>query len=104
MFGTEIFTFLHVFIVFTRLALQEGRLTPPVFESIKKYTKGFAHGEYFLSRNWYFSRKLDVLSLPGKNIWIKSGASSILKLEIVIQNPCRFGHFGEIPLLNCDGF
>ena len=31
----------------SRLALQECRLTPPVFESIKKYTKGFAHGEYF---------------------------------------------------------
>ena len=57
----------------------------------------------FLSRNLYFSRKLDVLSLPGKNIWIKSGASSILKLEIVIQNPCRVDHFGEIPLLNYDG-
>ena len=57
----------------------------------------------FLSRNWYFSRKLDVLSLPRKCIWIKSVASNILKLEIVIQNPCRFGHFGEIHLLNCDG-
>ena len=37
----------------------------------------------FLSRNWYFSRKLDVLSLPRKFIWIKSVASSIVKLEIV---------------------
>ena len=79
--------------------------SPPLFLRVKKYILRVLRMEnIFLSRNWYFSRKLDVLSLPRKFIWIKSVASSILNFEIVIQNPCRFDHFGEIHLLNCDGF
>ncbi len=36
-----------VYTVTLRLAPQEGRLTPSESKRIKKYTKGFAHGEYF---------------------------------------------------------
>ena len=72
--------FVHV-----HLAPQEGRLTPSVIERIKNILRVLRMENIFLSRNWYFSRKLDVLSLPRKFIWIKSVASSILNFEIVAR-------------------